>query len=208
MFTYCAVFVNADLVNADLVNALSITHAVAMKLDQDRIVEAGLAILDRDGLEDLNMRAIARELGVGASALYRHVANKTELVSLMADSFYKRAFTAAPNGEDWRLWLLTFGAGFRTALATHRDSALLCARARPVSTDAQTAGDWLAGPLVEAGLDRPLALSYLGSVISLTLGWTIYEQSSALHDLLATMMDFDESFETGLASLVRGYPVH
>jgi hypothetical protein len=31
------------------------------------------------------------------------------------------------------------------------------------------------------------------------------ESSSALHDYLAKMLDFDESFETALASMIRGF---
>jgi TetR/AcrR family tetracycline transcriptional repressor len=64
----------------------------------------------------------------------------------------------------------------------------------------------LTKPLISAGLSRHLALSYYSSVVSLVLGWCIYEQSEALHDYLARMIGFDESFTIGLNAMVAGFP--
>jgi hypothetical protein len=36
------------------------------------------------------------------------------------------------------------------------------------------------------------------------MGWIAYEQSEAMHDFLAQMIDFSESFEVGLLALVGG----
>src|SRR3546814_1631608 len=38
-----------------------------------------------EGVEALNMRRVARELGVSARLLYHHVRNKDEMVELLAD---------------------------------------------------------------------------------------------------------------------------
>ena len=84
--------------------------------------------------------------------------------------------------------------------------AQLCAIARPLSDDSEAAEDMLTRPLISAGLSRQLALSYYSSVVSLVLGWCIYEQSEALHDYLARMIGFDESFTIGLNAMVAGFP--
>jgi len=176
-----------------------------MKLGQQEIVAAALQLVDEQGLDRLNMRALAGRLGVQASALYWHVGDKAELTSLMAVSFYARALAAAPADVGWRAWLLGFGHAFRGALLAHRDSARLCAVARPIG-DVQESAERLAAPLVALGLSHHAALSALASVISLALGWSVYEQSNALHDHLAEMIGFDESFAGGLAAMVAGFP--
>ena len=177
-----------------------------MKIHQRQVIDVALTLLDEHGLAELQMRAVASRLNVQASALYWHVRNKGELLSLMAWHFYDGALSSIPAGLSWREWLLTYGVTFRKALLGHRDSAQLCAIARPLDDDTDAATDRLTTPLIAAGLSRHLALSYYSSVVSLVLGWCIYEQSEALHDYLARMIGFDESFTTGLNALVAGFP--
>ncbi len=177
-----------------------------MKIHQRQVIDVALTVLDEQGLAELQMRAVAGRLNVQASALYWHVRNKAELLSLMSAHFYDVARSAVPEGLAWRDWLLSFGKSFRAALLGHRDSAQLCAIAKPITDDTEAAADIMTKPLVIAGLSRHVALSYQSSVISLVLGWCIYEQSEALHDYLARMIGFDESFTTGLTALVAGFP--
>ncbi|HWW65381.1 MAG TPA: TetR/AcrR family transcriptional regulator C-terminal domain-containing protein [Sphingomonadaceae bacterium] len=178
-----------------------------MKLDQKVIVDAALALLDEEGLDGFNLRALAARLSVQAPALYWHVGGgKAELFSLMAMTFYARALKATAEENAWRGWLLRYGRTFRAALLSHRDSARLCAIARPRDQDSAAAGQRLAAPLVRLGLAEGAALSFQGSVNAFTLGWALYQQSGAMHDYLAGMYSFDESFETGLTALVGGFP--
>jgi TetR/AcrR family tetracycline transcriptional repressor len=176
-----------------------------MKIEQQNIVDSALGLLDEHGFNSLNMRRVADRLGVQASALYWHVRGREELIGLMAGSFYARAFQTAPHGEGWRAWLRGFGQAFHAILLSHRDSAHLCALARPNVQDPESM-DRLAAPLVAVGLSRRTALSYQASVISLALGWAVYEQSPAMHDHLAEAIAFDESFAIGLDAIVAGFP--
>ena len=48
-------------------------------LSRDRVLRAAVALADAAGIESLNMRKLAQELGVVPMALYKHVANKDEL---------------------------------------------------------------------------------------------------------------------------------
>ncbi|WP_137825248.1 TetR/AcrR family transcriptional regulator [Brevibacterium sp. 2SA] len=53
-----------------------------------RIVEIGNRMLDAEGAEALSLRAIARELGIVSSAVYRYVTTRDELLTiLIADAF-------------------------------------------------------------------------------------------------------------------------
>ncbi|HJQ16463.1 MAG TPA: TetR family transcriptional regulator [Allosphingosinicella sp.] len=177
-----------------------------MKVSQQNIVVTALAVMHKEGLDKLSMRALAKQLGVQASALYWHIGGKEELLSCMSTTFFGRALDAMPENLSWREWLLAFGQTFRAALLSHRDSARLCAIARPVDNAAWEMNARLIEPLVSNGLDRHTALSYLSSVISLSLGGALSEQSGAFDDYLDQMVPFDEVHATALSSMVAGFP--
>lgn len=54
-------------------------------LTRGRVLEAAVALADRDGLGALTMRSLARELGIEAMSLYHHVANKEDLLDGVVD---------------------------------------------------------------------------------------------------------------------------
>ena len=54
-------------------------------LTRDRILRAAVALADEGGVESISMRKIAEELDVVPMALYRHVANKDEMLDGMVD---------------------------------------------------------------------------------------------------------------------------
>ena len=49
-------------------------------LSRDRVLAAAVVLADQVGIEALSMRRLAQELGVVPMALYKHVANKEELL--------------------------------------------------------------------------------------------------------------------------------
>jgi AcrR family transcriptional regulator len=54
-------------------------------LSQDRVLQTAVALADAAGIEALSMRHLAAELGVVPMALYKHVANKEQLLDGMVD---------------------------------------------------------------------------------------------------------------------------
>lgn len=54
-------------------------------LTRERLLHAAVELADREGLEGLSMRNLARDLRVVPMALYRHVANKDALLDAMVD---------------------------------------------------------------------------------------------------------------------------
>ena len=54
-------------------------------LTKERILQAAVALADEGGVDSLSMRKIALELGVVPMALYKHVANKDEMLDGMVD---------------------------------------------------------------------------------------------------------------------------
>jgi len=178
--------------------------AQAPLLDRGRLIAAAFAQLEEDGLEGLSMRRLGARLGVQAPALYWHVGDKAELLGLMARDIYAVARDAMPPVSDWRSWLLAYGRALRTAFAAHRDGARLCAVAK-APTEAHVP-EQVAAPLMALGLDQRAALSVQASVISFALGWASFAANGPMHDYLDELIDFEASFDMGLAALVAGFP--
>jgi TetR/AcrR family tetracycline transcriptional repressor len=174
------------------------------KLDQAAILEAAFEVLNQEGLEGLSLRLVAEQLGVQAPALYWHVHNKAELISLMAATFSEAAAHAILEGKSWREKLILSAKARRQAMLARRDSARVCVMAQPLRSAAEVAPQ-LTAPLVAAGLTAPQALSYQAAVIAYTVGWVAYEQSQAMHAFLTQLIDFDASFATGLHAMVNGF---
>ncbi|MFF5209449.1 TetR/AcrR family transcriptional regulator [Streptosporangium sp. NPDC000396] len=71
-------------------------------LSQDRIVSEAVRLLDEEGIEALSMRSLGTRLGAGATSLYRHVANKDELIELVVDEVYGEIHV--PDADDPAAW--------------------------------------------------------------------------------------------------------
>jgi AcrR family transcriptional regulator len=71
-------------------------------LTTDRIVAAGVAIADAEGLGAVSMRRVASEVGVATMSLYRHVEGKDDLLLQMMDAVFRtwRLPERPPSG--WR----------------------------------------------------------------------------------------------------------
>ena len=54
-------------------------------LNRDRVLQAAVTLADEAGIDALSMRSLAQALGVVPMALYKHVANKDELIDGMVD---------------------------------------------------------------------------------------------------------------------------
>jgi AcrR family transcriptional regulator len=69
-------------------------------LDLESIVDAAIAVADAEGLAAVSMARVARELGFTTMSLYRYVASKDELLTLM----WNASAAGAPTitGEGWR----------------------------------------------------------------------------------------------------------
>ncbi|MFD7338790.1 TetR/AcrR family transcriptional regulator [Streptomyces violascens] len=57
-------------------------------LSREQIVAEAVQLLDSEGIDALSMRKLGTRLGAGATSLYRHVANKDELIELVVDEVY------------------------------------------------------------------------------------------------------------------------
>lgn len=60
------------------------------EIRQDQIARAALALISRHGFNRLNMAAVAREVGVVPSGIYRHYRNKDELLEAVLELISRR----------------------------------------------------------------------------------------------------------------------
>src|SRR5215210_3026275 len=88
------------------------------RLTRERVLEAAVALAQRDGLESLSMRKLADELGAGAMSLYHHVANKEQLLDGMVDIVFGE-IELPTTDEEWRDAMRKRALSTREALRRH-----------------------------------------------------------------------------------------
>jgi AcrR family transcriptional regulator len=92
--------------------------ATRKPLSSARVLQAAVALADEGGLEAFSMRGLAQELGVVPMALYKHVANKEELLDGMVDIVFSEI--ELPAGDlDWRSAMRRRATSTREALKRH-----------------------------------------------------------------------------------------
>ncbi|MCT2584680.1 TetR/AcrR family transcriptional regulator [Actinophytocola gossypii] len=98
-------------------------------LTRSGIAAAALAVVDRDGLAALTMRAVAKELGMAAMSLYRYVADRDELEVLVVDHVLTDLDLSVPPGP-WRDRIAGLLERMRAATQAHREVVPLVVRHR------------------------------------------------------------------------------
>src|SRR5687768_14118372 len=88
------------------------------------IAVAALAVVDRDRLAGLTMRAVAAELGMGTMSLYRYVADRDQLESLILDLVLAEVDFTPPPGP-WRGQIAALAERVRDAISAHPEVAPL-----------------------------------------------------------------------------------
>ncbi|WET77796.1 TetR/AcrR family transcriptional regulator [Amycolatopsis sp. QT-25] len=71
-------------------------------LSQAQIVAEAVRLLDVEGVDALSMRRLGTALNAGATSLYRHVANRDELIELVVDEVYGEI--TVPGRDDPARW--------------------------------------------------------------------------------------------------------
>ena len=91
-------------------------------LSRERIVQAALELLDRDGLDAFNMRRLAGRLGVGTMTVYGYFSNKDELLDAVVDVGGEKIagrVSQLQGGDTWRSRLRALMLGMRESLIAH-----------------------------------------------------------------------------------------
>lgn len=89
-----------------------------VRLNRDRVLQAAVTLADEIGIDALSMRRLAQELDVVPMALYRHVANKEELLDGMVEVLIGE-INPALEGVDWKATVRHRVLSARRALLQH-----------------------------------------------------------------------------------------
>jgi len=89
------------------------------RLSRERVLRAAMDHADKGGIETLTMRSLAEVLGVAPMALYRHVANKDDLIDAMVDLVFSE-IGLPPGGADWKTAMRERAISLRDVLSRHR----------------------------------------------------------------------------------------
>jgi AcrR family transcriptional regulator len=95
------------------------TGATRKPLSRKRVLRAAMAHADKLGLSELSMRKLAEVLGVAPMALYRHIANKDDLIDAMIDVVFTEIELPARDA-DWKTAMRQRAISVRDALERHR----------------------------------------------------------------------------------------
>lgn len=87
------------------------------RLDLAAITAAAIEIADDEGLAGVSMASVAAQVGVAATALYRYVGSKEELLIAMTDAVVPEP--PKPDGLPWRDYLALWCRAQRDAVLRH-----------------------------------------------------------------------------------------
>lgn len=131
-------------------------------LSRDRIVAAAIDLADSDGLGTLSMARLAERLGCGTMSLYRHVANKDELLVFMLSAAADRPPPVA-DPTNWRGALTDWANGLWEVYHRH-PWVLQAASAGPPADPGQLS--WLNAGLSALGATALPERDKLGAVMA------------------------------------------
>ncbi|MGL5811627.1 MAG: TetR/AcrR family transcriptional regulator [Nocardioides sp.] len=142
------------------------------QLSRDRVLAAAVELADRQGAEVISMRLLAGELGVVPMALYKHVANKDELLAGMLDVVVGEF--PPPGGEgEWRAVVRERILGARQVLSRH---------------------PWAPRVIEAQPMPTPNLMAYFDSMIAAfrSGGFSIDLTHHALHAMGSRLMGFSQ----------------
>jgi AcrR family transcriptional regulator len=157
------------------------TTALRAPLSRERILLAAVALADEGGIESLSMRRLAQELGVVPMALYKHVANKDELLDGLIDVVVGEI---EPPLED---------ANWKTAMRERILSARRALLRHP----------WASRVIESRGEPTPMVIGYLDSMMGVFLagGFSVDLMHHALHVMGSRILGFSQELYDDTASM-------
>jgi len=195
-------------------------------LSRQRILDAALRIVDRDGLEALSMRKIGAELQVEAMSLYRYVAKKEAVLDGIVELLLQELELPALPPDQWEEYLYQVAYEFRQMLQRH-PAVLPIVATRPVNTAGSLAPmEHLLSTLRKAGFAPLEAVYTVNSLVGFVIGHAFLDfgtlqgvepgtsdlKNLALEDFpavreMATALEArrsEDEFEYGLRRLLAG----
>jgi AcrR family transcriptional regulator len=141
-------------------------------LTRERVLRTAVDLADQSGIEALSMRKLAQALDVVPMALYRHVANKDELLNALVDVVVGE-IDPPLEGADWKTALRARILSARRALLRH---------------------PWASRLMESRKTPTPVVLGYMDSMIGMFRkgGFSLHLTHHALHAMGSRMFGFTQ----------------
>jgi len=163
------------------------------RLSRQRVLDAAIVHADAGGFEALSMRKLAEELAVAPMALYRHVANKDDLIDGMVDVVFGEIGLPS-GGADWRTAMRQRAISVREALSRHRWAIGLMESRRNPGPATLRHHDAVIGSLRAAGFSVEMAAHAYSLLDSYIYGFALtkmnlpFDTSTEVADVAQTML--------------------
>ena len=145
-------------------------------LDRERVLRAALTLADTGGHEALSMRNLGKQLGVEAMSLYKHVANKEDILDGLVDIVFSEIAVPSPGEPDWKGAMRRRAISVREALNRHRWAVgLMEGRMRPGPASLRH-HDAVMGCLREAGFPFRAAVHASSVMDAYIYGFALQEK--------------------------------
>jgi AcrR family transcriptional regulator len=147
----------------------------------DRIVAVALRIVDEEGADALSMRTLARQLKSSTATLYRHFANRGELIDDVIDHMFGEVDL---NTEElavmgWQQACRTVARTMFDTLTRHKNVAPLLVDHLPTGPNAMATRERCLAVLLHNGFPPPLAARSYATLARHVLGFAIQAESAA-----------------------------
>jgi AcrR family transcriptional regulator len=146
------------------------------RLNRPRVVAEAVAIADREGIDALSMQRLADHLGVVPMAIYKHVANKGELLAAMVDHVLGEA-TDPDDDDDWEADLRNRALSMRDVLLRHPWAIGLMESSTPGPENLRHHNATMGCLRDKAGLSVPMAVHAYGLLNAFIYGFSYQEKT-------------------------------
>jgi AcrR family transcriptional regulator len=183
------------------------------QLTRQRVVEAAVALAQREGIEALSMRRLADELGVGAMSLYHYVPNKEVLLDEMVDVVFGE-IEAPTTDVAWKDALRRRAISTREVLNRHRWAVGLMESRTTPGPNSLRLHDAVLGCLREGGFSIETTIQAYSVQDAYIYGFALQEKSIPFEDAEgaaavaeAQYSEYDElEAERQLGELAQAFP--
>jgi AcrR family transcriptional regulator len=150
-------------------------------LSKDRVLRAAVALADKEGIESLSMRRLAEELGVVPMALYKHVANKDQLLDGLIDVVVGE-IDPPISGADWKSAIRNRILSARRALLRH---------------------PWASQVIESRTNPTPLVMKYMDSMIGMFMagGFSLDLTHHVMHAMGSRLLGFSQELFNDSATM-------
>jgi AcrR family transcriptional regulator len=151
-----------------------VTAEARIPLSRDRILRAALELADASGVEVVTMRRLGEELGFEAMSLYRHVANKQDLLDGMLDLVLAE-WQLPADEEDWAEAIRASAGSVHDGLRRHPWAARLLMTGSHIRPGRIRYMDALLRRLHDAGFDAASTYHVYHLLDGFIFGFSLWE---------------------------------